>query len=115
VILEVLPELPGLHLNTLNKLPEVAADGPGSVVDAGAVDQRAGPTAVDQPSTSFRRSRSASISHQGTALGQAPTAVQSDGRTQRAADAQFELPGHRAGVPAIYRAAVDLAALVVVY
>ena len=111
VVLEVLPELQG-SLDTLNKIYVKS------------------PTTGDQVPLSTFASwtsvpvRPLSISHQGQfpaitisfnlapGRGAGPgdrRGAEGDGRTRRAGDAQFELPGHRAGVPAVarHRAAVD--------
>ena len=111
VILEVLPELQG-SLDTLDKIYVKS------------------PTTGDQvPLSTFATwtsvpVRPLSISHQGqfpaitisfnlaqgVALGSGHRRrAEGDGRTRRARHAQFELPGHRAGVPAIarHRAAAD--------
>ena len=111
VILEVLPELQG-NLDTLNKIYVKS------------------PTTGDQvPLSTFATwtsvpVRPLSISHQGQfpaitisfnlapGRGAGPgdrRRAEGDGRTRRADHAQFELPGHRAGVPAIarHRAAAD--------
>ena len=111
VILEILPELQG-SLDTLNKL-YIKSPLTGEQV----------PLATFATWTSVPV-RSLSISHQGqfpaitisfnlaqgVALGQATDAVQKAmARSRRAGHAELELPGHRAGVPAIarHRAAVD--------
>ena len=111
VILEVLPELQG-SLDTLNKIYVKS------------------PTTGDQvPLSAFATwtsvpVRPLSISHQGQfpaitiSFNLAPgrgarpgdrRGAEGDGRTRRAGHAQFELPGHRAGVPAVarHRAAAD--------
>ena len=111
VMLEVLPELQG-SLDTLNKIYVKS------------------PTTGDQVPLSTFASwtsvpvRPLSISHQGQfpaitiSFNLAPgrgagtgdrRGAEGDGRTRRAGDAQFELPGHRAGVSAVarHRAAVD--------
>ena len=111
VILEVLPELQG-SLDTLNKIYVKS------------------PTTGDQVPLSTFASwtsvpvRPLSISHQGQfpaitisfnlapGRGAGPgdrRGAEGDGRTRRAGDAQLELPGHRAGVPAVarHRAAAD--------
>ncbi len=111
VVLEVLPELQG-SLDTLNKIYVKS------------------PTTGDQVPLSTFASwtsvpvRPLSISHQGQfpaitiSFNLAPGRgagpghgchTEGDGRTRRAGDAQFELPGHRAGVSAVarHRAAAD--------
>ena len=92
-------------------LHQVAADRrAGAVGDVRDLDQRAGPFALDQPSGPVsghhhqlqpRPGRRARAGHRRRAAG--------DGRSRRAGHAELELPGHRAGVPAIarHRAAVD--------
>ena len=111
VILEILPELQG-KLDTLDKLyiKSPTDRRSGAAVDVRDLDQRAGASALDQPPGPVpgdhdqlqpRAGRRARPGDRRRAEG--------DGRPGRAGDAQLELPGHRAGVPAIarHRAAAD--------
>ncbi|MGY3110163.1 multidrug efflux pump subunit AcrB [Bradyrhizobium sp. LM6.9] len=92
-------------------LSEIAADrGPGAAVDVCDLEHRSGPPALDQSSGPVpgdhdqlqpRPRRRARPGHGGRAEG--------DGRSRCAAHAQFELPRHGTGVPAVagHRAAPD--------
>ena len=92
-------------------LSEIAADRrPGAAVDVRDLVHRSGSLALDQPPGPVpgdhdqlqpRPGRRARPGHGIRAEG--------DGRSRRAGDAEFELPGHGAGVPAVarHRAAAD--------
>ena len=111
VVLEVLPELQG-NLDTLNKIYVKSPHDrrSGAAVDLCQLDQRAGAAAVDQPSGPVSGDHDQLQPRTGRSAGTGDRrGAEGDGRTRRAGDAQFELPGHRAGVPAVarYGAAAD--------
>ena len=111
VILEVLPELQG-SLDTLNKIYVKSPTDrrPGAAVDLCDLDQRAGAAALDQPSGPVPGDHHQLQPRPGRGAGPGDRRrAEGDGRARRAGHAQFELPGHRAGVPAIarHRAAAD--------
>ena len=112
VILEILPELQGKLDIARQDLYQVADDRRARCRCRCSANGRRYRCARCRSPTraSFRRSRSASTSRENVALGQATDAIQKavyDLGTP--GDARLELPGHRAGVPAIarHRAAVD--------
>ncbi|MGY3081402.1 HAE1 family hydrophobic/amphiphilic exporter-1 [Bradyrhizobium sp. LM6.10] len=111
VILEILPEMQG-SLESLNKLylksPLTGDQVPLSTVcdlehrsGPPALDQSSGPVPGDHDQLQPRPRRRARPGHGGRAEG--------DGRSRCAAHAQFELPRHGTGVPAVagHRAAPD--------
>jgi hypothetical protein len=110
VILEVLPELQGSP-DTLNKI-YVKSPTTGEQVPLSTFAKWTSvPVRRSRSATraSSRRSRSASTSRPAWRSARRPTRSEARCGDRRAGDAQFELPGHRAGVPAIarHRAAAD--------